>query len=346
MKLVYFFSCLILLLACVGKGHEAKQNKDQLETSEQAAKRDTQEISQKQKRTSDSSSAKAQNHYKKKGFQSLSSTILLRRGIPGNIDSARLFSKFIPLELNFFSERGEKIGEYDIWGQRPFQSHGGKNLTYDHFSAESMRVLPKTSQEVPLEATEYTLKIFVKASGKHTIVDYELVSLADSKIFDAKHILRVLDEKGDVLTEIQLDSYDDGAVSPDGKYLLYVYGDENSNTSQSFAYIYEQGWGAVNLTENRIVSKHSKKKNSAFNRVYLAKDGLLSIGYSFPYSKELIRYRVFLDSKLEVIILKTFSYDEFEKVKDYFRNSERKTWKEYLSTSPGFTPDTILYLNK
>lgn len=346
MKHFLYLSLLLALIACGSSGQEVKQQSERTAPSEQSAKQDTQKRPQDQKETPDSSRVQDQDRFKRKGFQNLSSTILLHRGVPGDIDPDKLFSKSIPLELNFFNESGEKIGEYDVWGQRPFQSYGGKNLTYGHFSAEGMSVIPKTSQELPLEATEYTLKIFVKASGQHTIVDYELVSLADFKIFDAKHILRVLDEKGDVLTEIQLDSYDDGAVSPDGKYLLYVYGDENSNTSQSFAYIYEQGWGVVNIPENRVVSKDRKKKNTAFNRVYLAKGGLLSIGYSYPYSKKLIGYRVFLDSKLEVIILKAFSYDEFEEVKDYFRNSERKTWKEYLSTSPGFTPDTILYLNE
>ena len=346
-KNLIYLSLLLVQIACKGNGQEANEPPEKAVSSEQPAiQQDTQKRPQDQKEPPDSTREQDQDRFKKKGFQNLSSTILLRRGVPGDIDSTRLFSTSIPLELNFYNERGEKIGEYDVWGQRPFQSYGGKNLTYGHFSAESMSVIPKTSQELPLEATEYTLKINAKASGQHTIVDYELVSLADFKIFDAKHILRVLDEKGDVLTEIQLDSYDDGAVSPDGKYLLYVYGDENSNTSQSFAYIYEQGWGVVNIPKNRVVSKHRKKKNTAFNRVYLAKGGLLSIGYSHPYSKELIRYRVFLDSKLEVIILKSFSYDEFEEIKDYFRNSERKTWKEYLSTSPGFTPDTILYLNE
>jgi hypothetical protein len=347
MRNFIYLSLLIALVACKGNGQEANEPPEKAVSSKQPAiQQDTQKRPQDQKETPDSTREQDQDRFKKKGFQNLTSTILLRRGVPGDIDPDKLFSKSIPLELNFFSESGEKIGEYDVWGQRPFQSYVGKNLTYEHFNAEMMSVLPQSEQKEPIEVMEYTLKILVKASGKHTIIDYELVSLADYRIFDAKHILRVLDEKGDVLTEIQLDSYDDGAVSSDGKYLLYVYGDENSNTSQSFAYIYEQGWGVVNIPESRVVSKHRKKKNTAFNRVYLAKGGLLSIGYSYPYSKELIGYRVFLDSKIEVIILKTFSYDEFEEIKDYFRNSERKTWKDYLSTSPGFTPDTILYLNE
>lgn len=236
----------------------------------------------------------------------LSPTVLLFNEFPKEVDKDFYYNRQ-PMKLEFMDKNFNTIKTIDIWKNRPYKEVGNKRLTYYHFDAEGMEVIPYKNEKTSLVPDEMTLFTSVRAEGKHVIVNYELRSLITnkngnnsySKIIGVKHTLQIYDLSGNLLYVLtDLSSVDGAVVSNNGQFMMYTFGGIGLATANNpFGTIEREGWALMRLMDQKIVYKeYTDDGILAFNRLWMDQ-GTIRLSYSTPSTEYDYDFWVFFDDE-------------------------------------------------
>lgn len=237
------------------------------------------------------------------------------------------FEYELPLKIEFIDTLGASINLFDILKNSPYKPRVGKKFTYKNFDAEAMRVIPYKKQNPRIkDAQEESLFIRVTQSGLHILINYELRDIKDEHdIVAFKNTVIILNEYGEEIHRLEdLSSFDTGAVSEDGKYVMYKFGgDHASNANQSMINIERPGFVILDLdTKKEIYSEYTDDGLRAFSRIWL-EQGFLRIGFSTPSDSTTLSDYGFFDPDSGVMYRKMITERDWINIKDDFIKSGR-----------------------
>jgi hypothetical protein len=269
-----------------------------------------------------------ENEAKENRVTQISSKVLLYSEFPSTL-KGEFFGISQPMKLEFLDSSFQSLRFVDIWTNRPFQNGQGKKLTYYHFDAESMNVLPFSKQEKS-EPTEYSITTQVKTIGNYVIVIYKNYTLQEHTILDAKPLLKIYDISGQLISSVEnLSTCDQVAVSPSGKYMMYSFGGLIPTVNQPFASLDDRGWAIMDLKTKKIIYSELEKEGTILNGVYFVQ-GFLESNSTTPFDKVHYDYKVFFDEIDRVIYRKLWLQSEWDKAIQESNSTGNSDWRYFI----------------
>lgn len=139
----------------------------------------------------------------------------------------------VEFRLDFFDTLGQKIKEYDVMGNNPYNKKTVPNLVDENYQASTYRTfIPKsyTQDKSEYQPTVYYTRIEMPASETMPVVGYHLLGGMEEKgasgIVDWRFTAVCFDEKGNIIRkfkdlDIDASTY---CVSEDKKFFMVGYG--------------------------------------------------------------------------------------------------------------------------
>lgn len=271
----------------------------------------------------------------------LSTTVLLYSQFPREVGKDFYYDRQ-PMKLEFMDSIFRTIKTVDIWKDRPYQEVGDKKLTYYHFDAEGMEVVPYKNQKTLETPNEMTLFTSVRSEGMHVIVNYELRSLKTvqngehtySKMTGVKHTLHIYDLSGNLIYTLRdMPSVDGAVVSNNGKYMMYTFGGIGLATANNpFGTIEREGWALMRLSDQKIVYKeYTDNGILAFNRLWKdTESNLLMLGYSTPSNEIDYDYYIIFDENDNNIYTRKMPFSESKEISNYWKINKKLNYRYHI----------------
>ena len=355
MKIYFLFVyCLaFLLLTCSGKGddNESKQKgnitQSQLPVSE---RQDTLTSPSAEKQLVETVKTVLQDSIYPKEYHTgdgLESYRKIRKGI--YVYEKSYSGKNWDLELSkldFFDERGEKINEFDIRKNNPYNKESIPDLVkgnyqgYIYNSFTPLDSLTRKADQAPSEY--YSFSQMPSGQGDHLpVLGYHLLTMNNGTIVDWKFTAICLDKKGQVLRifkNLNMDPYE-FCLSEDKQFLCIAYGElrgENLTRLRNNGFrIYEIKTGQL-VYEFNADDKHAISGPGPDNTEKGFDTGIISITGN-DFSNDKTRELWFIHFADRIIYKRKFTYREsggilerdFEGLKMLDIKTKRR-WKYYF----------------
>jgi hypothetical protein len=255
--------------------------------------------------------------------------ILLYQEYPDSL-SMVFYNTSQPVKIEFLDSSFQTLQLVDIWSIRPYQTVHSAKSTYYHFNAEGMSVLPYDKQGTILAPDEYSLFTGIVVVGHHLILSYKQLALNGSTIIGMKTSLFIYNLNGDAIAEINdIPSWDQGVISPNGLYMLYIFGGNAATVNQPFAQLERPGWAIMNLQSKAIVYSEFETDGTHIDGVFYTQ-GFLEVNSVTPFDAEHYDYKVFFDESTHTIYKKFWLQREWDDLLMEFDKTKIKDWKYYI----------------
>jgi hypothetical protein len=241
-----------------------------------------------------------------------------------------LYSPSQPTKIEFLDSSFQTLRLVDIWNNRPFKTVNHSKLTYYHFNAEEMMVLPYDEQVNNLIPDEYSVFTNVDVIGDYLLLSYKQLSLNGSTIIGMKTYLIVYNNRGEKIAEVSnIPTWDKGVISPNGLYMLYIFGGNLGTVNQPYVKLERPGWAIMDLKSKAIVYSEFEREGTHLDGVFLVQ-GLLEVNSTTPFDKEHYDYKVLFEESTRTLYKKFWLQSEWNDLLIEIDKTTIKDWKYYI----------------
>lgn len=256
--------------------------------------------------------------------------ILMYSECPDDISDV-LYNTSQPTKIEFLDSSLQTIRIVDIWNHRPFMKEDGVKLTYFHFNAEEMKVLSYEKQISKIIPDEYSLFTNVEVIGNHLILSYKQLSLSGSTIIGMNTSIIIYNPIGEIIAEIDnIPTWDQGVISPNGNYMLYIFGGDLGTVNQPFAKLQRPGWAIMDLKSKNIIYSEYEREGTHLDGAFY-RQGLLEVNSTTPFDAQHYDYKVFFEDSTRTIYRKFWLQSEWNELLQEVKRTNIKNWKYYIS---------------
>lgn len=240
------------------------------------------------------------------------------------------YGQWQPTFIEFLDSSFQSITMIDIWQNRPFQDTGNISVTYYHFNAEGIELIPYEKQIEQILPSEYSIFTDVYCTGHHVIVSFRQLHISNYLIYDQKSYIRVFDLKGNLVTENNMiPTIDNVVISPKGAYMMYLAGGSWANVNQPFASLENASWGIIDIHAKQVLFHEVEKEGTHLDGIFFTQ-GLLHSNSTTPFDKIHYDYDVFFNEETQTLYKKFWTQAEWDQLKEEYSRTKNKDWRYYL----------------
>ena len=256
--------------------------------------------------------------------------ILLYKEYPDSL-SNRLFGECIVTKIEFMDSSYQTKRIVDVWNNMPFMRINNIKRTYNHFDAEGMSVLPYDKQVENIIPNEHSIFIWANVIGNYLILSYKQLEISEFTITGMKTTIMIYNMEGEIIAEVNnVPNWDKGVVSPNGLFMMYIFGGDIPTVNQPFAKLEKTGWAIMDLKTQSILYTEFEKEGTHLDGVFYVQ-GLLEANSTTPFENEYYDYKVFFDEISGILYKKLWLQSEWNEFVDEWKQSKNDDWRYYLN---------------